>query len=126
MALTKLSFNQINSNAAQFSSGIINVNTAAKELSDNIGFIFNRDGSVTPNVAIVFNNTTDSFVFSETINSIHAVELGRKVNISAKSITLENTDNKKRHCIVNPNQWYKKYLGVGRQTINQRWAITVF
>lgn len=95
MSLTKLSFNQINSNAAQFSSGIINVNTGAKELSDNIGFIFNRDGGMTPNVAIVFNNATDSFVFSETISSTHAVELGRKVNISAKSITLENTDNKK-------------------------------
>lgn len=95
MALTKLSFNQINSNSAQFSSGVINVNTEAKEISENIGFIFNRDGGTTSNVGIMFNNATNSFVCSETISTANTVELGQKVDISVKSVILENTDNKK-------------------------------
>lgn len=117
MSLTKLAFNQINSNAVQLSSGIINVNIDAKELSENIGFIFNRDGGTTSNVAIVFNNSKDAFVFSETISSESTIELGQKVNISVKSIILENTDNKKDAVLAVQSIGTKNALALDGQPI---------
>ena len=69
MALTRPSFNQINSTVTSLNDPLTVVNKTATSASQDIGFIFNRDGGATANVAIVWDETNDQFVLVNTSSS---------------------------------------------------------
>ena len=69
MALTRPSFNQINSTVTSLNDPLTVINKSATSASQDLGFIFNRDGGATANVAIVWDETNDQFVLVNTSSS---------------------------------------------------------
>ena len=69
MALTRPSFNQINSTVTALNDPLTVVNKSATSANQDVGFVFNRDGGATANVAIVWDETNDQFALVTTSSS---------------------------------------------------------
>ena len=69
MALTRPSFNQINSTVTALNDPLTVINKSATSASQDLGFVFNRDGGATANVAIIWDETNDQFALVTTSSS---------------------------------------------------------
>jgi hypothetical protein len=69
MALTRPSFNQINSTVTSLNDPLTVINKSGTSASQDLGFVFNRDGGATANVAIIWDETNDQFALVNTSDS---------------------------------------------------------
>jgi hypothetical protein len=69
MALTRPSFNQINSTVTALNDPLTVINKSATSASQDLGFVFNRDGGATANVAIYWDETNNRFNLVNTTSS---------------------------------------------------------
>lgn len=69
MALTRPRFSQLDTGITRFSDPITTVNDKATQANVDIGFVFNRDGGTTSNVAIIWDETNDKFALVNTSDS---------------------------------------------------------
>ena len=66
MALTRPTVAQLNTIVTEISDPILVLNKGSTQANVDVGFVFNRDGGINPNVALYWNETTDSLVTAYT------------------------------------------------------------
>lgn len=69
MALTRPRFSQLDTGIARFSDPLTTVNDKATLANVDVGFVFNRDGGVSSNVAVIWDETNDQFALALTSDS---------------------------------------------------------
>jgi hypothetical protein len=69
MALTRPTARQINTSVNTISDPLSVLNKDSTEANIDVGFIFNRDGGISSNVAIIWQESADQLVFGLTSNS---------------------------------------------------------
>jgi hypothetical protein len=69
MALTRPTARQINTSVNTVSDPLSVLNKDSTEANIDVGFIFNRDGGISSNVAIIWQESADQLVFGLTSNS---------------------------------------------------------
>ena len=69
MALTRARLSQVNTEVASLQDPITLINRGATIANVDVGFVFNRDAGTTPNVAVVWNESGNSFAIGYTASS---------------------------------------------------------
>ena len=69
MALTRARLSQVNTEVASLQDPITLINRDATIANVDVGFVFNRDAGTTPNVAVVWNESGNSFAIGYTASS---------------------------------------------------------
>jgi len=69
MALTRARITNIDTTSAYISDPIVGINTTATLANVDVGFIFNRNSGISPNVAIIWQESTRNIVLGFTANS---------------------------------------------------------
>lgn len=69
MGLTRPTVAQLNTVVTEISDPISVLNKGSTQANVDIGLVFNRDGGVSPNVALYWNETTDSLVAALTTST---------------------------------------------------------
>jgi hypothetical protein len=88
MALTRPRFDQLKSEKADFSDELVLVNSASTLANTDIGFVFNRDGGVSANVAVFWSESAKAFTFANTVTSTDTIS-----NIVVSSYSSVKMDN---------------------------------
>jgi len=69
MALTRPTLNQINTTITALNDPLTVINKSATTANQDVGFVFNRDGGSTANVAVIWDETNDQFALVTTSSS---------------------------------------------------------
>ena len=69
MALTRPTLNQINTTITALNDPLTVINKSATSANQDVGFVFNRDGGSTANVALIWDETNDQFALVTTSSS---------------------------------------------------------
>jgi len=69
MALTRPTLNQINTTITALNDPLTVINKSATSANQDVGFVFNRDGGSTANVAVIWDETNDQFALVTTSSS---------------------------------------------------------
>jgi len=69
MALTRPTLNQINTTITALNDPLTVINKSATTANVDVGFVFNRDGGSTANVAVIWDETNDQFALVTTSSS---------------------------------------------------------
>ena len=69
MALTRPTLNQINTTITALNDPLTVINKSATTANQDVGFVFNRDGGSTANVALIWDETNDKFALVNTSDS---------------------------------------------------------
>ena len=96
MALTRPTLAQINTIITEISDPISVLNKGSTLANVDVGFVFNRDGGASPNVALYWNETTDSLVTAYTtstggVNSNIAISDYANLTVGTLTATFVNT-----------------------------------
>jgi len=91
MALTRPNFNNITTTVTSITDPLLVVNKNSTAANVDIGFVFNRDGGSTSNVALIWDETNDQFVLGLTSNSGATnsnVVVSSYANVTAGNLTV--------------------------------------
>jgi hypothetical protein len=69
MPLTRPTVAQLNTVVTEISDPILVLNKGSTQANVDVGFVLNRDGGISPNVALYWNETTDSLVTAYTTST---------------------------------------------------------
>ena len=69
MALTRPTVAQLNTVVTEISDPVTVLNKGSTQANVDVGFVLNRDGGISPNVAIYWNETADSIVAAYTTSA---------------------------------------------------------
>jgi len=69
MALTRPTLNQINTTITALNDPLTLINKGSTSANQDVGFVFNRDGGATANVAVIWDETNDQFALVTTSSS---------------------------------------------------------
>ena len=101
MPLTRPSLNQINTTITALNDPLTVLNKGGTTANQDVGFVFNRDGGSTANVAIIWDETNDKFALVNTSDSGVT-----NANISISSYANVQVDQLQADLVRNREQRY--------------------